>query len=156
MPLSYSKLGSCPSRNTARIRVVRRLDDWAFRVRCPRELEQSTMRFHHRVLPFAALATCIALAVSAMPASAEQPTLPQPVAAQEGGTWLASQFSEQGYIPSSSIGLHGRSLISDEHSFWSHRDVEFIGSRSAAWMFSALARSFVLISVMFADMQIAR
>jgi hypothetical protein len=59
------------------------------------------MRFHRRVLPLAALATCIALAVSVMPASAEQPSLPQPAAAHEGGTWLASQFNQQGYIPSS-------------------------------------------------------
>jgi Putative Ig domain/Squalene-hopene cyclase C-terminal domain len=59
------------------------------------------MRFH-RILPLAAIATCAALVASALPAWAEAPSLPQPVSARAGGTWLAGQFTSQGYIPSSS------------------------------------------------------
>jgi hypothetical protein len=59
------------------------------------------MRFH-RVLPLAALAMCTALVASALPAWAEAPSLPQPVSARAGGTWLAGQFTSKGYIPSSS------------------------------------------------------
>jgi hypothetical protein len=59
-----------------------------------------------RILTPAALVACLALGVAALPATAEaastQPSLPQPIAAQAGATWLASQFTSQGYIPSSS------------------------------------------------------
>jgi hypothetical protein len=55
-----------------------------------------------RILTPAAVALCtvLALMVSAAPANAETPNLPQPVSAQNGATWLAGQFTSQGYIPS--------------------------------------------------------
>jgi hypothetical protein len=59
------------------------------------------MRFH-RTFPLVAVATCAALALSAAPAWAQGPTLPQPVSAQAGGNWLAGQFNSDGYIPLSS------------------------------------------------------
>jgi len=59
------------------------------------------MKFH-RVVPLAALATCLTLVAMAIPADAETPGLPQAVSAQAGGTWLAGQFSSQGYISSTS------------------------------------------------------
>ena len=46
--------------------------------------------------------TGLFLVVPATAVSASQPSLPQPVSAQAGGTWLGSQFTAQGYIPSSS------------------------------------------------------
>ena len=51
------------------------------------------------------LLVCMALAVVALPTSADaasSPSLPQPSSAQAGATWLADQFTPQGYIPSQS------------------------------------------------------
>jgi putative Ig domain-containing protein/squalene-hopene cyclase-like protein len=62
------------------------------------------MRFH-RILTPAALAVCAALAVVAVPTTAgatSSPSLPQPLSAQAGATWLAGQFTAQGFIPSQS------------------------------------------------------
>ena len=61
------------------------------------------MRFD-RVLAPAAFGVCalLAVAASAAPAGAVTPHLPQPVSAQAGATWLAGQFTAQGYIPSPS------------------------------------------------------
>jgi hypothetical protein len=62
------------------------------------------MRFH-RILTPAALAASAILALVAVPTTAgasSSPALPQPVSAQAGATWLASQFNEQGFIPSQS------------------------------------------------------
>ncbi len=62
------------------------------------------MRFH-RILTPAALAACAALAVVAVPTTAgaaSSPSLPQPLSAQAGATWLAGQFNAQGFIPSQS------------------------------------------------------
>ncbi len=61
------------------------------------------MRFHRTLSP-AVLVVCTALILvaSAATASASKPSLPQPVSAQAGATWLGNQFTPQGYIPSSS------------------------------------------------------
>jgi hypothetical protein len=62
------------------------------------------MRFQ-RILTPAAFFVCMALAAAASPASAgaaSSPSLPQPSSAQAGATWLASQFTPQGYIPTQS------------------------------------------------------
>lgn len=62
------------------------------------------MRFQ-RILTPAALFLCMAVAVAASPASAGaamSPSLPQPSSAQAGATWLAGQFTPQGYIPTQS------------------------------------------------------
>ena len=62
------------------------------------------MRFQ-RILTPAVLLVCMALAVVALPTSAgaaSSPSLPQPSSAQAGATWLADQFTPQGYIPSQS------------------------------------------------------
>ncbi len=60
------------------------------------------MKFH-RILTPAALGVCTALALAASPATADAASsLPQPVSAQAGATWLAGQFTPQGYIPSQS------------------------------------------------------
>ena len=62
------------------------------------------MRFH-RILTPAALAACAAFAVVATPTmagAATSPSLPQPLSAQAGATWLAGQFTAQGFIPSQS------------------------------------------------------
>jgi hypothetical protein len=62
------------------------------------------MRFH-RILTPAALAVCAAFAVVAVPTTADaasSPSLPQPLSAQAGATWLAGQFTAQGFIPSQS------------------------------------------------------
>jgi len=62
------------------------------------------MRFQ-RILTPAVLVVCTALAVVASPTSAgaaSSPSLPQPTSAQAGATWLAGQFTPQGYIPSQS------------------------------------------------------
>jgi Putative Ig domain/Squalene-hopene cyclase C-terminal domain len=60
------------------------------------------VRFRRIVSP-AALAVCtvVILVASAASASASKPSLPQPVSAQAGATWLGGQFTAQGYIPSS-------------------------------------------------------
>ena len=60
------------------------------------------MRFRRIISP-AALVVCtvVILVASAAAASASKPSLPQPVSAQAGATWLGSQFTAQGYIPSS-------------------------------------------------------
>jgi Putative Ig domain/Squalene-hopene cyclase C-terminal domain len=56
-----------------------------------------------RVISPAVLVVCTAviLVASAAAASASKPSLPQPVSAQAGATWLGSQFTAQGYIPTS-------------------------------------------------------
>ena len=62
------------------------------------------MRFQ-RILTPATLLVCMALAVVASPTSAgaaSSSSLPQPPSAQAGATWLADQFTPQGYIPSQS------------------------------------------------------
>jgi Putative Ig domain/Squalene-hopene cyclase C-terminal domain len=62
------------------------------------------MRFH-RILTPAALAICAAFAVVATPTmagAATSPSLPQPLSAKAGATWLAGQFNTQGFIPSQS------------------------------------------------------
>jgi hypothetical protein len=62
------------------------------------------MRFQ-RILTPAVLLVCMALAVVATPTSAgaaSAPSLPQPFSAQAGATWLANQFTPQGFIPSQS------------------------------------------------------
>ena len=57
----------------------------------------------HRILTPAALGVCTVLALAASPATADAASsLPQPVSAQSGATWLAGQFTPQGYIPSQS------------------------------------------------------
>src|SRR5580704_748776 len=59
------------------------------------------MRFH-RILTPAALAVCAAFAVVAVPTTADaasSPSLPQPLSAQAGASWLAGQFTAQGFIP---------------------------------------------------------
>jgi hypothetical protein len=61
-----------------------------------------------RILASATLGVCLTLAVVAAPATAHaatpsvstQPSIPQVVPAQQGATWLASQFTAEGYIPS--------------------------------------------------------
>ncbi len=60
------------------------------------------MKFH-RILTPAALGVCTVMALAASPATADAASsLPQPVSAQSGATWLAAQFTPQGYIPSQS------------------------------------------------------
>lgn len=62
------------------------------------------MRFH-RILTPAALVVCAAIGVVATPTMAgatTSPSLPQPLSAQAGATWLAGQFTAQGFIPSQS------------------------------------------------------
>jgi hypothetical protein len=62
----------------------------------------------NRIFASAALGVCLTLAVVAAPATAQaaapsvpsQPAIPQVVPAQQGATWLASQFTAGGYIPS--------------------------------------------------------
>jgi hypothetical protein len=62
------------------------------------------MRFQRILMP-AAVVACATFAIAAVPATAEaasaKPSLPQPTSAQAGATWLADQFTPQGYIPSS-------------------------------------------------------
>jgi hypothetical protein len=61
-----------------------------------------------RILAPAILGICLTLAVVAAPATAHavtpsastQPAIPQVAPAQQGATWLASQFTPEGYIPS--------------------------------------------------------
>ncbi len=61
-----------------------------------------------RLFASAALGVCLTLAVAAAPATAHaatasvspQPAIPQVAPAQQGATWLASQFNSEGYIPS--------------------------------------------------------
>jgi squalene cyclase len=61
-----------------------------------------------RIFASATLGVCLTLAVAAAPATANaatasaptQPAIPQVVPAQQGATWLASQFTPEGYIPS--------------------------------------------------------
>jgi Putative Ig domain/Squalene-hopene cyclase C-terminal domain len=61
------------------------------------------MRFHRVLVPSAlALCTLFALVATASPADAKTLRLPQPSSAQAGATWLAGQFTAQGYIPSQS------------------------------------------------------
>ncbi len=63
------------------------------------------MLFQRILLP-AALAVCTAAAVVAVPttalAASSSPSLPQPVSARAGATWLAKQLTAKGYIPSPS------------------------------------------------------
>jgi hypothetical protein len=62
-----------------------------------------------RIFAPAILGICLTLAVVAAPATAHaatpsastQPAIPQVVPAQQGATWLARQFTPEGYIPSS-------------------------------------------------------
>jgi Putative Ig domain/Squalene-hopene cyclase C-terminal domain len=57
-----------------------------------------------RVLAPAAFVFCATSVLLASPiaADAAAPSLPQPVSAQAGASWLAGQFNPQGYIPSQS------------------------------------------------------
>ncbi len=62
------------------------------------------MRFQ-RILTPTILLVCTALAVVASPtaaSAASSPSLPQPLSAQAGATWLAGQFTPQGFIGSQS------------------------------------------------------
>ncbi len=60
------------------------------------------MKFR-RILTPAALGVCTVLVLAASPATADAAlSLPQPASAQAGATWLAGQFTPQGFIPSQS------------------------------------------------------
>ncbi len=60
------------------------------------------MKFR-RILAPAAFAVCPVLVLVASPATADAASsLPQPTSAQAGASWLAGQFTPQGYIPSQS------------------------------------------------------